>query len=297
MLLVCCYTIRMPNFKKRSKRFFHKIPKFKSIIILFGILVLSTASIVFYYRMDPSLLSKISFYVDLANPSMRIVRVPEGLRKEQIAEIMAKKLNWDPAKEEEFVNAHLALSTEDLEGRYFPKTYILHKDETPVAVSTTMVGQFSKEVKKVKKPASKKVIKEDTIITIASIIQREAAGAHDMRLISGILWNRIFKGMKLQVDATLQYAKGTEEDGWWPKVVSADKKIDSSYNTYLHAGLPPGAIANPGLAAISASYNPQKTDCLFYLHDKNRQIHCTKTYEEHKKNVEKYIKQISPKTP
>ena len=109
-----------------------------------------------------------------------------------------------------------------------------------------------------------------------------------MNLISGIIWNRIFKGMKLQIDATLQYAKGSEEAGWWREVTSEDKKIKSSYNTYLHIGLPPSAIANPGLNAITAAYNPQKTKCMFYLHDKNRNIHCAVTYEEHKKNIEKY---------
>ena len=109
-----------------------------------------------------------------------------------------------------------------------------------------------------------------------------------MKLISGIIWNRIFSGMKLQIDATLQYAKGSEEDGWWEKVNPKDKNIDSPYNTYLHKELPPSPIANPGLAAIEAAYNPQKTSCLFYMHDKNRIIHCAKTYEEHKKNIQKY---------
>jgi UPF0755 protein len=94
----------------------------------------------------------------------------------------------------------------------------------------------------------------------------------------------------LQIDATLQYAKGSEENGWWGQVTPGDTKIKSFYNTYLYAGLPPGAIANPGLAAISAAYNPQKTNCLFYLHDKNRKIHCAVTYEEHKKNIETYLK-------
>lgn len=104
-----------------------------------------------------------------------------------------------------------------------------------------------------------------------------------MKLISGIIWNRIWSGMKLQIDATVQYAKGNEEDGWWEQVNKGDTKIKSAYNTYLYPGLPPGAIANPGLAAIEAAFNPQKTACLFYLHDKNKQIHCARTYEEHKK--------------
>ena len=96
--------------------------------------------------------------------------------------------------------------------------------------------------------------------------------------------------MKLQVDATLQYAKGSVENDWWPQVSGKDRKIKSPYNTYLHDGLPPSPISNPGAAALYAAYNPQKTSCLFFLHDKNRQIHCTKTYEEHKKNIEIYLK-------
>jgi UPF0755 protein len=152
-----------------------------------------------------------------------------------------------------------------------------------------MLKEFSRETSTIKKQKNMQVINQDTAIKIASIIQREAGGKSDMKLISGIIWNRLWKGMKLQMDATLQYAKGSEENGWWGQVDSEDKYIDSPYNTYAEEGLPPSAIANPGLAAIDAAYNPQKTSCLFYLHDKNRQIHCAKTYEEHKRNIKKYL--------
>lgn len=257
----------------------------KYIFAVIALIVLIVLSIVFYYKFDPSLLAKLSFYIDLANPSMRLVRVQEGLRKEEVATVLASKLDWDEKDKENFIN-----NVVNVEGYLFPKTYLIHKDESPIAVKAEMLGVFSEQLSKVKKPKSKQIINEETALTIASIIQREAAGKHDMNLISGIIWNRIFKGMKLQIDATLQYAKGNEEEGWWEQVDSVDKKIKSPYNTYLHAGLPPGAIASPGLAAISAAFNPQKTDCLFYLHDKNRKIHCTKTYEEHKKNIEIYLK-------
>lgn len=262
--------------------------KLKFLIIIFVSLVSIIGGMVFYYRLDPALLARLSFYLDLANPYVRIVKVQEGLRKEQIAEIVGDKLGWDAQEKKDFVNLHLAMNTEDQEGRYFPDTYIIPKDDTPLEVGATMFEEFSKQTDTIKKHKSKDILNEDTIINIASIIQREAGSKDDMNLISGIIWNRIFKGMKLQVDATLQYAKGTEEDGWWTKVDPADKKIQSAYNTYVHEGLPPSAISNPGLAAITAAYNPQKTDCLFYLHDKNRKIHCAKTYEEHKKNIEKY---------
>ena len=218
---------------------------------------------------------------------MRIVRVQEGLRKEEVAQVLIDKLDWTEKDKEDFIN-----NTDDVnvEGHFFPKTYLINKDENPSVVSTTMTDEFDSQLSVVKKPKSKQIVNEDTAIKIASIIQREAGGKSDMALISGIIWNRIFNGMKLQIDATLQYAKGSEEDGWWEEVTSADKKIKSSYNTYLYQGLPPGAISNPGIDAIYAAYNPQKTNCLFYLHDKNRKIHCSKTYEEHKKNIDIYLK-------
>ena len=262
--------------------------KLKYLAILLILLIGTLLGIVYYYGLDPSLLTKLSFYENLANPSVRIIRVQEGLRKEEIAEIMFNKLDWGEAQKNDFVNAHLALNSSNLEGRYFPKTYLIDKDESPSAVSATMVDEFSKATEKITKTKTAQIINEDTAINIASIIQREAAGKNDMRLISGIIWNRIFSGMKLQIDATLQYAKGNEEEGWWRQVNPEDKKIKSSYNTYLYKGLPPGAIANPGLNAISAAFNPQKTNCMFYLHDRNRNIHCSATYEEHKKNIQKY---------
>ncbi len=260
---------------------------------LFTFLILIIGSLfftVFYYGIDPALLTKLSFYVNLANPYVRIVRVPEGLRKEEIAEVVADKLGWDEKQKNDFINIHLSSNSGNLEGHYFPETYLLGKDETPAEVTATMFEEFDKQTSKIKKPKAKDILNPDTALKVASIIQRESNGKTDMKLISGIIWNRIFSGMKLQIDATLQYAKGSEEAGWWEEVNSEDKKIPSSYNTYIHTGFPPGPIANPGLAAIEAAYNPQKTDCLFYLHDKNRQIHCSKTYEEHKKNIETYLK-------
>lgn len=280
------------NISRKSKLARHA-RKIKILITLFILLAGSLFYIIFHYGFDPSLLTRLSFYANLANPYVRIVRVPEGLRKEEIAEVMADKLGWNEQEKEEFINAHLALNTTNLEGRYFPKTYMISKYQSPSDVGAAMLEEFNKQTEKILKPKENKqgnsanILNEDAIITIASIIQRESNGK-DMKLISGIIWNRIFSGMKLQMDATLQYAKGSEESGWWGRVSPADKKIESDYNTYMYTGFPPGAIANPGLAAIDAAYNPQKTDCLFYLHDKNRQIHCTKTYEEHKKNIARY---------
>lgn len=259
--------------------------KRKLIKILFLCLALIPVLVVIFYKFDPEVLTRLSFYVNLANPSMRIVRIDPGLRKEQVAKKLEEKLDWSPEKTEEFLL--FVWAGKNPEGRFFPKTYLIHKDEEPTAVGIMMSQEFSRQMNKIS-PGS--ALDEATVLTIASIIEREAAGPHDMALISGILWNRIWEDMKLQVDATLQYAKGSAEKQWWPPVTGSDRKIISPYNTYIHEGLPPTPISSPGAAAIKAAYNPAKTSCLFYLHDKNRQIHCAKTYESHKENIDTYLR-------
>jgi UPF0755 protein len=262
--------------------------KKKHLLWVLGLLVLILSIFLFYYRFDPSLLSRLSFYVDLANPYVKVVRVQEGLRKEEIAENIGDRLGWSEEEKQEFLKIHLAQNTIDLEGMYFPKTYLINETVEPTEVSAQMLEEFEKEVGKIEEGVKDQIINRDTALKIASLIQREAAGKHDMRLISGIIWNRLFLGMNLQIDATLQYVKGSEEEGWWQRVYPEDKKLESEYNTYLNPGLPPGAIANPGPAAIAAAYNPLPTKCLFYLHDKNRKIHCSPNYEGHKRNIEIY---------
>lgn len=259
----------------------------KHTVALFVLSLATLTGMMSYYNIDLSLLTSLSFYENLANPSVKAIQIKEGLRKEEIVEILSTKFNWDENQKNDFLNAHLAYEVDSFEGKYFPKTYLIHKDSDPVIISKTMTDEYRKKVGTVKKAKSTKIINEETALIIASLIQREAAGKGDMKLISGIIWNRVFNGMKLQIDATLQYAKGDEEL-WWPQVESKDKNIDSPFNTYMYA-MPPTPIANPGIAAIEAAYNPQKTSCLFYLHDKYRKIHCSKTYEEHKKNIKKYL--------
>lgn len=271
--------------KRRSPRY---TKKFSPLFLLPLIPLFALAGLMYHYHIPLSDLASLSFYQNLANPSVRMIYIQEGWRKEQVVESIASKLNWGDVQKEKFLNAHIALGKETSEGFYFPKGYVVSKSTDPEVLSKTMIEAYEKKTAEIKKKTRADLINEDTALIIASIIQREAAGKHDMRLISGVIWNRIFLGMKLQMDATLQYAKGDEEK-WWPQVESKDKFIISPYNTYKYKDLPPTAIANPGAAALEAAYNPQKTECLFYLHDSKRRIHCAKTYEQHKKNIEKYL--------
>ncbi len=110
-------------------------------------------------------------------------------------------------------------------------------------------------------------------------------GDSDRAIVSGILWNRLNKGMPLQVDATLGYVTGKSSS----ELTVNDLKSDSLYNTYTHKGLPPGPISNPGIAAIGAAIHPDISPYLYYLHDKNGVIHFARTFAEHKQNIAKYL--------
>ncbi len=261
----------------------------KNIIAFAAILSMGAGLFFFASKNDIVALfgEKVDFfamYQNLGNPYIRYVRIPAGLRKEEVADIYGKVLAWNNQDRKDFLNENEETAT-DLEGYYFPSTYVLPMDASGEEVKDKMLQTFNKNVTVL----SKDKINVDTALKIASLIQREAAGKQDMNLISGIIWNRIWAGMSLDIDATLQYAKGSEKK-WWPVVLSADKQIASPYNTYKNTGLPPTPIASPGLAAIEAAYNPQKTSCLFYFHDDNRLIHCSKTYAEHQRGVEEYLR-------
>jgi uncharacterized YceG family protein len=232
------------------------------------------------------------FYVNMANPYERFVRIYPGLRKEQIADIYSKVLGWNDTDTQAFLNSTPTNNDTDSDGYYFPGSYWFGVNTGGAEVAKTMMDSFTTNVDKnvLDKKGSNLAgtINLDTAVRIASIIQREAAGKADMPLISGIIWNRLFQGMDLQIDATLQYAKGTSTD-WWPQVLSDDKNIDSPFNTYKNKGLPPDAISEPSLDAIEAAYNPQKTSCIFYIHDNNHNIHCSTTYAPQVKNVQTYL--------
>ena len=176
------------------------------------------------------------------------------------------------------------------EGVYFPDTYLLPKDETGEDIAFRFIAHFGDKFGPYQAAFTKDNVRWPTAIKIAALVERESAGKEDMPLVAGIIWNRLLQGMPLAIDASIQYAKGSSENGWWKPLVKGDTKLDSLYNTYIHKGLPPTPIANPGLDAIEAVLHPEKTACLYYIHDNNGLIHCSKTYAEHQENIEKYLK-------
>lgn len=255
---------------------------------LYGLTVAGGTTAPGGYRLDGNLTALGVIRKLTAPPDLVWVKVREGLRKEQAGILLSEKLGWTSEQSAQWDGVY-ADSDEYSEGVYFPDTYLLPKDESVEQIAKRFIDHFNEKFAPYATLFASQNVKWTTAIKIASLIQREAGGAADMPIIAGVIWNRLDKGMALQIDATLQYVKGNATDGWWPVIKGSDTSLDSPYNTYLHKGLPPTAIASPGLSAIDAVAHPATTDCLFYLHDHDKQIHCSVTYSEHVENIKKYL--------
>lgn len=242
------------------------------------------------YRLNKNMWSLDVFKIINGKPDLVWISYSSCLRKEQIGEILASGLGWSSQELEKWNTIYTNSSSEYFEGVYYPDTYLIPVDESGDAVAQRLINRFNEKFA----PLSDKYISANirwvTGLKIASLIAREAAGKSDMKLISGIIWNRLDKGMPLQIDATMQYTLGkNSDDKWWGAIDLKEQKNDSPYNSYLHKGLPPTPICSPNIDYIEAALEPEETDCLFYLHDHFKQIHCAVTYEEHLQNIKKYL--------
>lgn len=219
-------------------------------------------------------------------PYLAWVTIPNGYRKEQIAELLGEILAWTAEDRALFIapSADAELS----EGMYFPDTYLIPSDQTPAQVAARFRGRFEDAFAAFAVEATEKERSWTDIVILASLVEREAA-KNDKALVAGILWNRINRGMLLQVDASLQYIRGAPGN-WWPVPRSEDKYLESPFNTYQQAGLPPQPIANPSLESLEAVLRPDITKCLYYLHDARGRIHCATTYRGHVDNVNRYLR-------
>ncbi len=220
-------------------------------------------------------------------PYLSWVSIPSGKRKEEVATILMESLGWTREQRAEWLSA-TELNTDINEGVYFPDTYLIPSDQPPAQLVARLRGRFEEAFAPYASEVIAKKVPWTDIITLASLVEKEAA-KNDKALVAGILWNRINKNMLLQVDATLQYIEGTEEK-WWPAPDPELKATSSPFNTYKHVGLPPHPIASPSLESIEAVLRPQKTTCLYYLHDNYGRIHCANTYAAHKANVNRYLR-------
>lgn len=218
------------------------------------------------------------------------VTVPEGFTLRQIADRLAAKglvdrdvfIQLAESGASDFSSV-VNVPAQGLEGYLFPNTYLIMLDSNPKDIVSEMLESFNEQVEKpldADLAHTGQLSKPDALyraITVASMIEREAKVAKDRPLVSAVIWNRLDRGMRLEVDATVQYALGEHHD----RLYYRDLRVNSPYNTYLNPGLPPGPISNPGLESIKAALHPAKVDYLYYVARPDGSHIFSRTLEEH----------------
>jgi UPF0755 protein len=225
------------------------------------------------------------------------VTVYEGMRINQIAALLKKE--FDMSKDE-FIELSendslinilgLKGKIKNLEGFLFPETYIVPVNAGAKDIINILFDEFLKRV--YKNPEINDSFKNSpdkllSLITLASIVQAETGIKSEMPVVAGVYYNRLSKNMKLQADPTIQYIlpEGPR------RLLNRDYKTESDYNTYIHEGLPPGPINNPGLDAITACLNPEKHEYYFFVANRDKSHTFSKTYEEHEQAIKKIREQ------
>lgn len=207
------------------------------------------------------------------------IRVPEGMSVSRMARIFDAQL-------ERFDKDRFIQEAQPQEGYLFPDTYFFLPNATEDTVIKTMRSNFDIHIEELAGAIVASGHTQEEIVIMASILEREASNTTDRRMISDVLWSRIEKGMRLQVDATFVYTLGK---GSFDITRAELRDKNDPYNTYVHYGLPPSAIGNPSLDSLRAAATPISNPYLFYLADHSGITHYAKTYTEHLRNKAKYL--------
>ncbi len=231
-----------------------------------------------YYFDHPVSFWTVADYLATGNYNIKPARIVlyEGINRRQMAVRLAKDLPYFNA--EEFLE-----ETKDDEGFLFPDTYFISPAADTYEVIQLLRNSYEAQIAPLREDIKKSGMTENEVVTLASLVERESGGPVDRTTIAGILLNRLDVGMRLQVDAPVMYYMNKGN------VDAEDLKVDSPYNTYLHAGLPPTAIGSPGIASIRAVLYPTPSKYLFYIHDRYGNVHYAKTYAEHKRNISQFL--------
>ncbi len=216
-------------------------------------------------------------HADQGQPKVSVT-IPEGTNVSDMAFILMKQLT-------DFNAPRFVSLAAKYEGYLFPDTYFFLANADSEEVIRTMRSRFDEKIKTADAQIKsfRKPLKD--VIIMASIVEKETYNDETRRIVAGILWKRLEKGMALQVDAPFYYITGKAGN-----FSQADLKIDSPYNTYKYAGLPKGPISNPGLSTIIDTVMPMQTPYWFYLTDKKGEMRFAETYEGHLANINKYLR-------
>ncbi len=214
-----------------------------------------------------------------------VLTIPEGATLRDVAWLILRKELGDPQRlldlghDKAFITS-LGVQSPALEGYLFPDTYHVPRDLPEQSLLTLMVRNFQKRYSADMATRAQQLdLTQHEVVTLASLVEKEAQIDVERPLIAAVFHNRLRRGMRLQCDPTVIYALGERFDG---NLRKADLQIDSPYNTYRYAGLPPGPIANPGQRALEAAINPAAVDYLYFVATRDGGRHIfSKSLQEH----------------
>ena len=218
------------------------------------------------------------------------VTIPEGYTAREIAhELAARSLGTEDGFIAYFMGHSLALPgsrTRTLEGVLFPSTYLIPTGAAPAEIAKIFTDEFLRNLPAdAQRKAQRLGYSVAQIVTLASLIEREAKADDERPLMAGVYYNRLRIGMPLEVDATIEYTFAHHKD----VITLADLARDSPYNTYKQAGLPPTPIANPGRPSLLAAFAPEPSQYLFYVYKGDGHHAFSRTLAEHNANVARYL--------
>ena len=271
-----------------------------------------------HYRSGTHIVSKDLSYDELmiilkSEPETVRLMFPEGYNMKQVYEILANSELTGGGKIEKYIDSRdigfdyeflggqhqYDVRPDKLEGYMFPDTYDFDLNASPKTIVDTFMNNFNKKLTDAHYERAEAMgMTMDDVIILASLIEREAKSEEDRFLVSGVFHNRLYgkdDSMRmLQSCASVQYII-YQRYGYMPKrITEEDTRITDPYNTYLHKGLPPGPICNPGISSINAALYPEQTDYYFFLARGDGTHVFTKTYEEHRKAILEYGLNLMP---
>jgi len=242
------------------------------------------------FRLSPDKTSR-EIATELTHGAIDVwITLPEGMRIEEQAARLEEKLKFGSNEKYQFDKGQYIKTAQ--EGYMFPDTYLVAKDATAADIAQRLRQTFDEKVATLLAKGKESNLTEEEVLILASLVERESKSPRERPIIAGILLNRLNTGMALQVDATIQYAKGydSNENTWWGQVTPSEyETVKSRFNTYLYPGLPPAPIANPGLESLQAAAEPAQTEYFYYLHDAEGKVHYATTAEEHNQNIQDFL--------
>jgi len=252
---------------------------------------------------------------------VHVVVVPEGWTMFDIAaelerQRLCTKVEFLSVASSASLVRDIAPHAKSLEGFLFPSTYQFSRNASPEEIAATMVREFREDWTRIQtmpqdgvqtvganrdpvqtpQKANSTTLSADELVTLASLIERETPQPQERPMVSSVFYNRLKLGLPLQCDPTVQYALDLAGKPTL-KVSAEDLHIQSPYNTYLHRGLPPGPIANPGDASLRAAFHPAATHYLYFVANGSGGHFFSQTLEEHNRNVQKYKRVLAGLPP